>query len=245
MQLVNSFAQLALAAVVAVPPVAAIVGGSNAAPGQFPFVVSVQKAAHICGGTLINSRQILTGASCVNGSSTTDIKVRAGSIEQGSGGMMVQVQKIRVHPGYEQRTAANNVAILDLATPLSNIKPASLPLASATPRLGSAVTVVGWGTIRPGTSMIAADLRYTTVSVIDSGICQQHYSGHPESGSDEFCVGVENNGKSSCSRDTGGPVLQGETVVGVISLWNGCGMAADVDMAVGPYLAWINENAIH
>lgn len=47
-----------------------VVGGENAAVGQFPHQVSLrQYTSHICGGTIIAPQMILTAAHCV----TTDL----------------------------------------------------------------------------------------------------------------------------------------------------------------------------
>ena len=43
-----------------------IAGGTQAAKGQYPFVVSITRNdSHICGGFIYNDRWIVTAASCV------------------------------------------------------------------------------------------------------------------------------------------------------------------------------------
>ncbi|GJQ80528.1 hypothetical protein Trydic_g12419 [Trypoxylus dichotomus] len=48
-----------------------IVGGSNAPAGEYPFMISLRSSgnAHFCGGTLLNSLNVLTAAHCIVGMS--------------------------------------------------------------------------------------------------------------------------------------------------------------------------------
>ena len=58
-----------------------IVGGTAAAAGDFPFIVSLQKSgSHFCGGSLLNARTVLTAGHCAVGQTASTIKVRAGSL---------------------------------------------------------------------------------------------------------------------------------------------------------------------
>jgi hypothetical protein len=58
-----------------------IVGGVPAAPGDFPYVVSLRRSGrHFCGGSLLNGNTILTAAHCVDDVSPSAVIVRAGSL---------------------------------------------------------------------------------------------------------------------------------------------------------------------
>jgi trypsin len=61
-----------------------IVGGTAAASGDFPFIVSLQRSGqHLCGGSLLDSTTVLTAAHCSVSSvigSVSNLRIRAGSL---------------------------------------------------------------------------------------------------------------------------------------------------------------------
>jgi secreted trypsin-like serine protease len=64
---------LAIAAALAAPAeekTPLIVGGVNAIPGEFPFIVSLQwvvlgLSTHVCGGSILNNVWVLSAAHCL------------------------------------------------------------------------------------------------------------------------------------------------------------------------------------
>jgi len=44
-----------------------IVGGSTAASGEFPWIVSLRTSYHFCGGSILNTKYIVTAAHCLQG----------------------------------------------------------------------------------------------------------------------------------------------------------------------------------
>jgi trypsin len=77
-----SFLAVALPALVPATPTPheAIVGGTLAASGEFPFIVSLQRSgSHFCGGSLLDATTVITAAHCFV-DSVTNLRVRAGSL---------------------------------------------------------------------------------------------------------------------------------------------------------------------
>jgi trypsin len=82
----NSVLALVLAATSALavpldPRAVEIVGGTVAAAGDFPYIVSLQQSgSHFCGGVLVNANTVLTAAHCSVGMSAASVRVRAGTL---------------------------------------------------------------------------------------------------------------------------------------------------------------------
>lgn len=85
-----------------------IVGGSNVNLGQVPYMATLQSLTgnHFCGGSILNTRWILTSASCTAGRAANSINVRVGTITRGSG-TNYRSANIIAHPLFDPITLAN------------------------------------------------------------------------------------------------------------------------------------------
>jgi trypsin len=247
----QSLAALAMPAVamaVAIPQdTVQIVGGVAASQGDVPFIVSMQKSgSHICGGSLLNANTVLTAAHCAEGQSASSIKVRAGSLNRSSGGTLVQVSSIKIHPSFSSSTLDSDVAILKLATAIpasSTIGYATLAAAGSDPAADSVATVAGWGTTSQGGSIPAA-LRKVDVPVVSRATCRSQYSTG-EITTNMWCAGVSAGGKDSCQGDSGGPIVDAsKTLIGTVSWGEGCALAgkSGVYARVGSLRSFITSN---
>ncbi|EDW10697.1 trypsin alpha [Drosophila mojavensis] len=212
-----------------------IVGGSPTSISSFPWQISLQRnGGHSCGGSIYNSRIIVTAAHCLQGVSASSLKVRAGSSYWNSGGSLIQVAAFRNHEGYNPNTMVNDIAVIRLSSSLSfssNIK--AIGLASSNPANGAAASVSGWGTQSSGSNSIPTQLQYVNVNIVSQSRCASSaYSYGSQIKNTMICAAA--SGKDACQGDSGGPLVSGGVLVGVVSWGVGCaynnypGVYADV-----------------
>ncbi|EFY91650.1 Trypsin-related protease [Metarhizium acridum CQMa 102] len=147
-----------------------IVGGEDVADGEIKFIVSLrnENGTHVCGGSLLDDRTVLTAAHCLVSETIHISSVTAGTVSTKTGGVNVAVASVKKHPNYkpgspnecrkgmplsecsDQKGAreANDIAILKLSTPIEKsdtIDYARLPAADRDVAGNSAAIVAGWG----------------------------------------------------------------------------------------------------
>lgn len=102
--------------------VSRIVGGENASPQTWGWIVSLQfilSGSHFCGGSIIAPSYILTAAHCTAPLPLPSlIRVHVGSIDSSVPAQVRNVAKIINHPSYSELTHLNDIGILKLSQPL-------------------------------------------------------------------------------------------------------------------------------
>ncbi|KAJ1530224.1 hypothetical protein ONE63_005170 [Megalurothrips usitatus] len=202
-----------------------IVGGQDADISSFPWQVSLRvNGQHICGGSILNKRWVLTAAHCLPGIYLPSIRV--GSSSQSSGGQVYRVLYLVPHPNYTASTHANDVAVARVVSDIQfsdDVQPVKLVAAGTPPQADELLTVSGWGDLTAGGS--APDtLQAVDVPVVDLATCNRNYNTQGYSVDNSmFCAGVPEGGKDSCQGDSGGPIVTSKDVqVGVVSWGIGC-----------------------
>jgi hypothetical protein len=104
-----------------------IVGGAVAPEGAYPWQVSLSVSwiadpgqGHFCGGSIYNTKWIVTAAHCVVDNQPLDIHVVAGTNKLTSTSPRLNVRRIIVHRTYNKpKEHDNDVALLELLKPLA------------------------------------------------------------------------------------------------------------------------------
>ncbi|XP_032671111.1 transmembrane protease serine 9-like [Odontomachus brunneus] len=229
----------------------AIVGGSMASPGQFPHQISLQYGgSHMCGGSIIGTRHVLSAAHCVENMNKDQMKVMTGSISSRRGsGQTYDIQCIQIHPGYTGKSAdgwKDDICLITLTRPitLSNVQNV-IPLATRDYATGSYRGIIsGFGWTSPN-SGVSPNLLFTSVNTLSRQTC---LNAHPKRENNAFtnanniCT-FEAYGKGACYGDSGGPLVINGELCGVASWVVPCALGApDVFTAVFPYRSWISQS---
>ncbi|KAM5291943.1 serine protease 44-like [Ctenodactylus gundi] len=131
-----------------------IVGGRPAAEGKWPWQVSLQvQDRHICGGTLITNRWVMTAAHCIYGHLEYTVKLGDTDVRhQARTAVSVSVLDVVIHKDYSVlKTIEKDIALVLLALPVNfskHIQPVCLPDKAFLARAGTECWVTGWGKLR-------------------------------------------------------------------------------------------------
>jgi trypsin len=197
---------------------------------------------------IYNARTVITAAHCVSGASPSGLRVRYGTLTHASGGTLVSVSAIISHPGYSASTIDNDIAVLQLAAPMTlgqtQAKAVSLPAQGSDPTAGALAMTSGWGTTSSGGSIVAS-LRSVKVPIVSRASAQASY-GAASITNNMIAAGLTEGGKDACQGDSGGPLVINGVLVGITSWGRGCAQPGypGIYARVGNYVNWIKSNAL-
>jgi len=224
-------------------PAFAITG--NAPPAALwaarPIVMVVDQNGDLCTGTALARDLVLTAAHCV-------VRPMHYTVKEFQTGQFAVVDTIARHPQFNPRAyaasrATADLALIKLASPLSDVVvPAGLAAARRV-KVGEMLTIAGFGTTADHSSQGLGVPRMATLTV----------TGKPGSLQIRLTDGATRNqqaGLGACTGDSGGPAFDGlgPLVIGVVS-WTtgphneeGCGGLSGLTPLL-LYRSWLVDTA--
>ncbi|XP_032545536.1 transmembrane protease serine 6 isoform X3 [Chiroxiphia lanceolata] len=236
-------------------PLSRIVGGLNSVEGEWPWQASLQvRGRHICGGTLIADRWVVSAAHCFQDerlASPSIWTVYLGKYFQNATShteVSFKVIRLFLHPYYEEDSHDYDVALLQLDHPViisPLIQPICLPAPSHFFEPGLHCWITGWGALKEG-GHISNILQKVDVQLIQQNICSEayHYMITPRM----LCAGYYKGKKDACQGDSGGPLACKEPsgrwfLAGLVSWGMGCARPNHygVYTRITQVLGWIKQ----
>ncbi|MCU0831615.1 MAG: serine protease [Rhizobiaceae bacterium] len=209
-----------------------IVGGTPSPTGANPWQVALISSTgrFFCGGSVIAPTLVVTAAHCVD-DFPTGLRVLVGTNRLNSGGRLIPVSSIQVHPGWSPTDGVgarddNDVALLRLDFPanVTAIRLATPQLAATLERVGTRATISGWGATSEGGSG-STNLLQAVVPIVSQASCAASY-GTSSITTRMICAGFTQGGTDTCQGDSGGPMVVRSNgvpyLVGITSFGRGC-----------------------
>jgi len=235
-----------------------IIGGTNAAPGAWPWQLSQQRSnSHSCGASLLKARHGLSAAHCVDGAGVNTLRVIAGLHDRSNtaGTVIQNLQSYTMHASYNTGTPtySNDIAILTFVAAINanggTIRYAALPANNNGDFSGQTCVITGWGRTSSSNTLPNV-LQQASVGILTQAQCVSQ-AGGANIWAGHICIKDSQNTRGACNGDSGGPVNcpSGNTylVTGIASFvfqsgGNCLPTSPSVYTRSGYYLGWITQN---
>jgi secreted trypsin-like serine protease len=251
-------------------PQPAIVGGVEAAPGEFPFMAAIFRREtsgelrQFCAGTIVNARWVLSAAHCYfdelgrQDVLAADLTVVVGRRRLSSDtGQALEVGEIVAHPEFDPARFDSDLALLRLAAAIDlegegEVAVVDLPDAEEEATLappGALAQATGWGDTN--NSGVTSDLLLKVGLPIVSAVSCRNFWGVRTISDNMICAG-DSADEDTCRGDSGGPLLvrptsaRGFVQVGITSFGtSSCGLGVPaVFTRVSRFSNWIGGVAM-
>ncbi|KAF5287783.1 hypothetical protein FQA39_LY15719 [Lamprigera yunnana] len=221
-----------------------IVGGHTAEDGQFPYQIAIRyNGQHSCGGSILDSKTILTAAHCLEGYDINYMTVVVGTNKVNAGGVTHSISSVVYHSEYTIVTARHDIGLIKLDSEISfNEKVQPIELNTDNIEENVECVLSGWGRLSyPGN--LPDDLQYITLSTYSNRLCTiEHLFSEYDIYDTHICTFTK-YGEGACHGDSGGPLVANNKQIGIVSWGEPCARGLpDVFTRVTSYLDWISEH---
>jgi len=242
-----------------------IIGGLEAEVNEYPWMVSLLlRGTHACGGSLINSRWILSAGHCFQRNSDPKLWQAAlgehdRTIDTEADHIEMDILRIVNHPSYQGfwTHVDFDFSLLQMTLEVDfsihpHIRPICLPANDDNTYENMVATATGWGRIVAG-GQSPSKLQELDVNVLSNQECVDDYAHTSDQISEQMVCAIRKGVKGVCHGDSGGPLIVPSSgganfvLIGVVS-WGYPGCAHDnypaVYARVSKQLDWISETVV-
>ncbi|XP_072175580.1 uncharacterized protein [Diadema setosum] len=209
-----------------------IVGGTDAAPGSWPWMGSLRlNGGHQCGAVLIHQEWAITAQHCV--SYFDDIVLGDNKLH----GVPSSYREERTTTAFSNsdfnfRTDENDIALVKLSSPVNftdHVQPVCINTLPSEFNFTNCY-ITGWGTDDFDMQVPITELQEAPVQLIETAVCSEWYSSYHDPLTDrQLCAGWEDGRSDACSGDSGGPLQCQDDqgiwyLLGIVSFGQECGL---------------------
>lgn len=212
-----------------------IVGGTPAPAYSFMASMQSLSGSHRCGASVVHPNWAVTAKHCVSGVSPSSLRLRVGSNNRTSGGVLVADTAHFLHP-----TA--DLALMRIGTVPATFPP--IRIATSSGPVGTAVRIMGWGQTCPTPGGCGAPIQsqqFNTTIVSDTQCLGINAAS-------EICTGNNGGSGGACYGDSGGPEVKSVSgalqLIGATSRSGGgstCAVRPSIYVDVPFFRSWIQS----